>query len=1050
MIVTKAINSALLGVSLLALSSGVAQAQQAEVAPSADAEAAPPAGIQLAQATVNTGSDSSTSADASNQEPGPVNEILVIGSQIRGARVTGAVPVSVVGAEEMAATGAVSGGELFRAIPQAGDISFNEQTLGGGNANAARGDVSTVSLRGLGQGNTLLLLNGRRVVMHPTTQTDADVPVFGFNVNAVPVGGLERVEVLREGAAALYGSDAVAGVINNVLKSDLRGGSVDAQFGGAEGTNVREFQVSGVVGSDFAGGRGNISVFAGYTSRTKLFVSDQDYTASGDRLRFVEGTSFEGNTAFDGRSSTSNWGGFQTPASFGTVRSNGVALTSSSGTFHIQPTSSAGCQYTLGATSTCIDDGAITGAADRNIRMDTARMFPYLTTLSGIKRLNLFSFINYDLTDNLNLFGELGFYTAKSEGNVAAPSSLASTPITIPANSYYNPFGPIGSPNRLPGLNIPAAGLPVTIRNYSVVDAGTREVVVNNYQYRFLVGLQGSLGNWDWETAALHSWATADDTSDGVSSTLFQQALARTTPDAYNPFNGGDPASPTFGEATPNPQPVIDSFLIKNTRKNKTTLTLWDFKLSNADLLPLPAGGIGIAAGVEFRRETYEDDRDPRQGGDIRYTDIVTGITYASDLMGHSTRPDVSGKRNVWSAYAELGVPVIAPEMNIPLVRSIDLQLAGRYESYSDVGDVAKPKIAGSWDVFDGLRLRSSWSQGFRAPNLEQVNIGINEGSTGGTDFVLCEADLRAGRITSFAQCSRGISIVRLSSGNRDLKPEESESFSYGVVFQPRFIPESIGEITFTVDRWSIQQEGVVGILDRQNSVTHDYLLRTRGSSSPYIFRAAPTADDIAAVAGTGLAPAGVILYQQAQYSNLLPIEIEGIDFNFDFRRRDTGFGSISLNFNAAKLLKYYRAPDTVLAEIIAAQEAGEINAAVPITGGGDVIRQDGRPRWRFSATATWRSGPFTVGAFTNYIGSVEETGTVDADANVWIVDSQLTHNLYVQYEFDDGGSMDGTSLTLGVRNLTDEDPPLASGGYLASLYQPQGRYWYASIRKSF
>jgi outer membrane receptor protein involved in Fe transport len=922
--------------------------------------------------------------------------------------------------------------------------------LGGGNANAARGDVSTVSLRGLGQGNTLLLLNGRRVVMHPTTQTDADVPVFGFNVNAIPVGGLERVEVLRDGAAALYGSDAVAGVINNVLKSDFRGASLDAQYGSAEGTNVREFQLNGTVGFDFAEGRGNISMFGGYTDRTKLYASDQAYTASNDRLGYVVGTPFEGNPSFDGRSSTSAWGGFQTPTSFGTVRSDGVALTSASGTFHIQPTSSAGCAYVMGATGTCIDDGAVTGTADRNIRMDTPMTFPHTTTLSGIKRLNLFSFINYDISDGISFFGELGFYTAKSRGNIASPSPLASTPITIPANAYYNPFGPVGSPNRLPGLNIPDEGLPVTIRNYNIVDAGMREVVVTNYQYRFLAGLQGSIGNWRWESAGLYSWATAKDTSDGVSNALFQQALARTTPDAYNPFNGADPANPTFGDATPNSQSIIDSFLIKNTRKNKTTLALWDLKLSNAQLFDLPAGPIGIAAGVEFRRETYKDDRDQRQGGDVTYSDMVTGITYGSDLMGHSPRPDVSGKRNVWSAYAELAVPVIGPDMNIPLVRSVDVQLAGRYERYSDVGSVAKPKIAGSWDVIGGLRLRASWSQGFRAPNLEQVNIGVQEGSTGGTDYVLCEADLRAGRISSFSECARGISIVRLSSGNKDLKPEESESFSYGVVFEPNFIPDRFGDITITVDRWQIKQKGVVGVLDRQNAVTQDYLLRLQGSSSPFVIRAAPTADDVAVVAGTGLAPAGEILYVQAQYSNLLPITVEGIDFNFNYRRKDTGFGEINFNFNAAKLLKYYRSPDAVLQSILDGQAAGEINAAVPITGGGDTVRQDGRPRWRFSATATWSSGPVTVGAFTNYIGSVDEIAVVDANNNPWVVKSQLTTNLFVQYKFTGNGPIDGTSVQLGVRNLTDENPPLSSGGYLASLYQPQGRYWYASIRKSF
>src|SRR5690554_5334219 len=121
------------------------------------------------------------------ESAGQIDEVVVIGSQIRGARINGALPVSVIGEEAIAASAAVSGDDLFRSIPEAGDISFNGTYLGGGNSNAARGDVSTVSLRGLAQGNTLLLLNGRRSVVHPTSQTDNETPVFGYNANALPV-----------------------------------------------------------------------------------------------------------------------------------------------------------------------------------------------------------------------------------------------------------------------------------------------------------------------------------------------------------------------------------------------------------------------------------------------------------------------------------------------------------------------------------------------------------------------------------------------------------------------------------------------------------------------------------------------------------------------------------------------------------------------------------------------------------------------------------------------------------------------------------------------
>jgi outer membrane receptor protein involved in Fe transport len=152
-----------------------------------------------------------------------VEEVVVVGSQIQGAKVNTALPVTVVGLDEIRATAAVSGDELFRTIPQAGNVNFNSSFIPG-SSNSARGDVNSISLRNIGSGNTLVLLNGRRTVVHPTTQAESLVPVLTYNTNAIPVAGLKRVEVLRDGAGAIYGSDAVAGVINTVLQDHYDGG----------------------------------------------------------------------------------------------------------------------------------------------------------------------------------------------------------------------------------------------------------------------------------------------------------------------------------------------------------------------------------------------------------------------------------------------------------------------------------------------------------------------------------------------------------------------------------------------------------------------------------------------------------------------------------------------------------------------------------------------------------------------------------------------------------------------------------------------------------
>jgi len=158
-----------------------------------------------------------------------VEEVVVVGTQIKGADIAGSLPVSVLNEDDIAATGAVSGDELLRSIPQMGFVGFNESVTTG--VNAARGDVNSINLRGLGTGNTLTLINGRRMVLHPGTQTENRIPVVTTNSNTLPIAGLSRVEVLRDGAAALYGTDAVAGVVNYVLRDDFEGTELSVRYG---------------------------------------------------------------------------------------------------------------------------------------------------------------------------------------------------------------------------------------------------------------------------------------------------------------------------------------------------------------------------------------------------------------------------------------------------------------------------------------------------------------------------------------------------------------------------------------------------------------------------------------------------------------------------------------------------------------------------------------------------------------------------------------------------------------------------------------------------
>lgn len=991
---------------------------------------------------------------AEPEEAASIEDVIVVGSQIRGASTTAALPVVVFDQAQIDAIGAASGDDLMRSIPQMGDVLFeaanNPQT-----SNSARGDVNSVNLRSLGVGNTLVLLNGRRMVQHPTSQGTSDtgtVPVLSYNSNAIPVSGLERLEVLLDGAAAIYGADAVAGVVNTVLQDDFDGLRLEAEYGGAEGTSLREFEANIFAGKDFD--RGNVSLFANYSDRTALMAEDQDFTFSDDlRPFFANQPGFETSTAPDGRSSHTPWARLNTPGSSTArrPRSNGEVVATSAGAFRIQP-ASFGCGVDVG-DGLCLISGAGSYNGDiRELRYDTRHG---TTVRSAIERTNVFLTGRYDLTPTVTAFGEIGFYGAESRA--IQPPVVNLNGLWIPADNYWNPFGPVtfadgsANPNRLPNLtNVPAEGLPVRLGNYRFVDAGFQHVTVKNFQSRFLGGLRGEWRGYDWESALLYSAAEAEDLSPNINMTALQQQLSLSTPEAYNPFSGGCIDTTSYGDCSPSSQSAIDAITFDMRRFSRTTLALADFKMSRPDLFELPGGPVGVAFGAEYRRETQFDDRDENVDGTFTFVDMVTGETNLSNVSAVSPNPDTRGHRTVAGAFLEFAVPLVSPEMNVPLVYSLDMQIAGRYEEYSDFGSVAKPKVAVAWDIIDGLRVRGSYSEGFRAPNLEQVNATQYARLAGGDDYYQCEADIRSGAITDMTQCSRGASASLLVAGNPELEPEESTNQSYGVVFQPRFLPEGLGDFTFTVDRWKIEQEKIVGLLGAQAALALDYLNRMEGGANPNVVRAAPNADDILLFDGSGLTPVGEVISINDRFINLLPQTVEGIDFGLSWSKRRTAWGSFTFRANASRLLEFSRAPGDVIDSLHAAREAGTIDPLTPLPDSSQLIAQNGRPEWKVTTTFIWSHGPWRAGLSTQYVSDVDQTGLLSDTGTPWVVEEQMVANLYGQYEFANAGPASGARLRIGVRDLTDEGPSLAENGYLGSIQRPYGRSWYVNLSKNF
>jgi outer membrane receptor protein involved in Fe transport len=962
-------------------------------------------------------------------------EVVIVGSQIRGTKITEVLPVTVVDKEDIIATAAVSGDDLFRSIPQAGDVQFQEARTTG-NLNDARGDTSSINLRSLGTGNTLMLLNGRRVVPAPGTQTENFVPVQTANTNAFPVAGVRRVEVLRDGAAAIYGTDAVAGVVNTVLENDYEGARLEAQYGGSDGTPHRETTVNLKAGTRLNDGT-RVAVYAGFYTRNRLLATDRDYAASEDHRWKVADTPWAGDTAFDNRTTSSPWGSFTVIPSTVAVRQGTTALTTS-GVFRVEPTSNtaAGCSSTTYNGNLCLRAGTITGAVDRELRYNENAD----RTLRGaVDRYNAFATISREIGD-VEVFGEAGFYRASLSGLREQSAPLASAVISIPASNYYNPFGAstiggVANPNRLPNLvNVPAAGLPLRITTYRPVDTGPRVYEVTDDSTRLLAGVRGERAGFDWESAIVYSWAKTDDfTTNAVSNTLFQQSLAKATPDAYNPFNGGNQQVYSGADTTPNNAGTIAGFLVGVNRISETTLAMWDLKVSRPDVVALPGGDVGIASGLEVRRESYVDNRDPRLDGTIKYTDVVTNITYGTDVMGASPSPDVRAHRSIMSAYLELAVPVVSPVMEIPLVKSVDMQLAARTERYSDFGTVTKPKVALNWTMTDWLALRGSASQAFRAPNLPQFYSSGTQVSNTRTDFSFCRLN---------AVTCTGASTIEVRSGNQGLGPEEADNLSAGLVLEPS-LPESAGKLTLSVDFWSIKQTEVIGIEGGQVQLLYDYLLRLDGQSNPNLVRNAPV----------GTNRVGQLLQINDNYFNITPRQLEGLDASLRYELRRTKFGNFTFTVNAAKLTKFEQQATEMARKVIDANNAGRFGPGIVVTAAGNQIGINGNPEWRGSASLTWRQQQWRAGMFVNYVGSVFDTGPAAVNGQLFEVDSWTTMSVYGQYDFrrrDD--ILDQTSLRLGVRNIEDKDPPVTSTnfGYFGSLANATGRYVYVTLSKSF
>ena len=965
-----------------------------------------------------------------------VEEVVVTGSQIKGAKITGALPVSILSSDDIEAIGVDSGDDLIENIVEQGQNYFTEAEDASGGVNASRGDVGAYNLRNLGVGNTLTLLNGRRLVTSPGYQTELIggdyVPTASVNSNLIPVTGIERLEILRDGASAIYGADAVAGVINNVLQTDYEGLTVRSRVVAYDHFETEDTKTTVKWGSFFNDGATNVSVFFDHYDRGNINAQEDPRWGAGDHRPFVDDDSpWKTSTSFRNLSSNSLYGQFDmvTSSEHGSSNPLNHVFTDSNGEFELFPIGDPRCNNRASQDGAIFDTGYGTCIAQDGNGAIRANFWGKTDVRSELERMNVVMTINHDMGNGTEAFTELGFYTSESD-RIAHPSyAFSSSKHRVGADNYWlNQLRFDGTVDGTTYSENLFAGYQLYMDNYRYEER-QRLVNVKKDTYRFLQGFRGSTGDWDWETAFVTSKATSDDvTSNRMSNNLLKEALNDATAAAYNPFTGG------------NYETNIERTLIDVYRKGSSELTMFDFKMSNNELWTLPAGDVGLLLGFELRDEEMDDDRDPRLDGTITYTDYE-GDTYplVADVLNSSPTGDVSGSRDVTSFFGELQIPV---------AEKVDMQLALRNEDFSDFGSATVGKLALGWDVAPWMYLRGSFSTAFRAPNIIQVNETTVVRS--GTRYDRAAFQVNAVQsVDNVIDSDSRYTIQRMATGAAGLDAEESDNTSIGVVLTPT------DNLLVTVDTWTIEKDKTIGLFGRENQTVNDMLLRFANGTNncdsfagdPLVVREAPDEGDAAGFAAAGVCPFGDIKYIQNDYTNMALRTVEGTDVSVYYSLETDNGSAFDVRYNGTFLDKFEQKASGDFAALQAKKDSGEIPESIPLKGFGDLLGKDGVYDNKHSIRVSWDKGPYRVSLTGLKKGSFEQTSLGLKDGVAYVVPSMTTLNLTMSYGFDVRGNK--AKIRFAVKNLEDERAPTADRyyGYYADAHSDYGRNYYVDFQ---
>jgi iron complex outermembrane recepter protein len=918
--------------------------------------------------------------------------IEITGSSIKRIDGETAAPVQILKREDIEKTGATSVEQLMRSVSS---MVSSQATVAASSSGATSGGISTISLRGLTAERTLVLINGKRVA--PYGQPDSSVSV---DVDSIPIAAIERVEILKDGASAIYGSDAIAGVVNFVLRKDFTGVDLNVGYGAATQDGKGKVAKASIVAGfgDLAADRFNVMGVLTLQKDGALFGRDRDFARTSIRL---DRDNFGGSS----RTSPGN-----------------ITIPDVDGVFNPLVNGAAG-------TGNCAPDGAYVPDFSRNICLfDTG---PYVGLIPKTERVGVFLTGRFNVNQALELYADVGL-TKKKAKTVIQPSPIDvafGIPFRLTTDSPFYPtaFVQAQTGGATPRINV----------RYRPFIIGNRELTDDATATRFNFGATGTVAGWEYDANVLHSTSQVVETLQGG---YFRVATDASGPGIV-PLLAGEVTSGgqrlwvnPFGPNTPE---VIAAARATNflgqAFKTQTALTSLNGKASR-ELAKLDGGALAIAIGTELRRESFKlDSAEALGSGNIsgyggNFVDIDTKRNMTG-LFAELSAPLVKGLQidgavrfdryaassnplNAGVAQTSLGALVSVPTED-PLPASLISRVASESVGNAPAFSKATGKMGLRYQVVPELLLRGTLSTGFRAPSLLDLYGPIQAGvSAVQNDPLRC----RGADAGNPDFCATQFNVY--NGGNSRLKAETSTNFTVG------FVAEPTRGFSVGVDYFNTQVKNLI------STTTESYLLENESRFPGRVTRGA--ANEIIAI--------------DQRLENTGRVKLSG--FDFDVRgRMTTDVGKLGAGWSATYMSTWKsQNPDGSFENGLATTDLN-ITGFIPRMRHTISLTWD-VPNWSAGLQYNWQSGG------TDVCGNLlqDDFGNCPPGSNPKFGAYETTD---VQLKYS--GLMKGLGLTVGIRNLFDKTPPYVNGaggafqaGYDPTYVDPRGRFLYFNIGYKF